>query len=256
MPITQFQNRNYNNDVLLGNVPNTVADILFGINKDIDTGSAPEDVWSLGGTYTGQPVNDIERIRITSTSAQDAPGGTGAEGYILFGLKSPSSQFYETEFIPANGLSPAVSQNEWWRINRVLVTTAGSNGGIVGTATIQHDVTIANIFGIIEPGVNRTQAAVYTVPAGFQMGVNKGIISIGRVNGSPGHATVCGVVRAPGSIYECVFTYSITDGGPIPFQFDYLGFVPEGSDIKFTVLDVSDNNTIVSCSMNFILNKI
>ncbi len=250
--------RNFNNNVALGLIPDSNSDILFGFNLDIDPGSAPEDVWSVGGIYTGQPLNTPEIVRLTSASAADNQAGIGATAYVLFGLKTNLSTAVEFELIlahPTDGTLPVTTAEAWFRVTRVFVIGVGSAGTAQGVITIQQNVTTANVFGQIPLGFNRSQMAVYTVPAQRSLGVNNGIISLGRDTGVVGHALISGNVRPPGGAYQSVFTFSVTDGAPIPFSFEYAGPVPAGSDIKFTVHNVSDVNSVVSISMNFLLNK-
>ena len=250
--------RDFKNDAALRLLPDTSSDILFGLNLDADVATTPEDVWSVGGIYTGHPLNTPELIRIVSTSAADNLAGVGAHAFVLFGLKSATSEFYEFEVVPAHptdGTIPVTTVEPWFRVTRVFTISVGSAGATQGIITISQDTTTANIFGQIPIDFERTQCAVYTVPFNRTLGVNNGEVSIGRETGPNGHALVSGMVRPPGGTYQAVFTFSMVDGGPIPFVFDYAGPVPAGSDILFRVQSVSDNNTIVAVSMNFALNR-
>lgn len=248
----------FNNSVALGNIPHIVHDNLFGFNLDVDMGTA-EDVWAGGGNYPGFPLGAPEPVRITSTAVADAQNGIGAHSYFITGLETSTSEAYTTEFLlahPTNGTTPVVSTKSWYRVSQVFVATAGTSGTAQGVITCQHNVTLANIFGTIPLGYNRTQAAIITVPANNLFNAQEGSISVGLTGGGNTEALVSGMVRTPGGVFQAVFSYLASSSKFVRFDFGYLGRVPPGSDIKFRVQNVTANNTIVTCSLNFIFNRL
>lgn len=66
---------------VIGGVIYNLVDGGFLINKfgSVDGVTDATDVWSAGGTYTGQPLNFTpETVSIVSTSTADTSAGTGA----------------------------------------------------------------------------------------------------------------------------------------------------------------------------------
>jgi hypothetical protein len=137
----------------------------FGRNPDIQTGSVPEEIWGVGGAYTGFPQGAAEAVRVTSTSAADAAAGTGARSVFVEGLDASWNR--QSEVIATSGLTPAVSANLYRRVNRAYALGVGSGGVNAGDLTVQHNVTTANIFARILAGFGQSKQAVYTIPAGF-----------------------------------------------------------------------------------------
>jgi hypothetical protein len=137
----------------------------FGRNLDIGTGSVPEDIWGGGGPYTGFPSGSAEAVRITSASASDTAAGTGARSVFIEGLDSNWNR--QSELLSTNVLTPVVSANTYRRVNRAYIVAAGSGGVNAGNITVQHNVTTANIFAVIQAGFGQSKQAVYTVPAGY-----------------------------------------------------------------------------------------
>lgn len=76
----------FGTEVARGVVPGYRIITKFGRNEDIDTGSAPEDIWQGGGDYTGMDATAGENISVASANANDvgttrstgtATGGSG-----------------------------------------------------------------------------------------------------------------------------------------------------------------------------------
>lgn len=70
-----------------------------------------------------------------------------------------------SEVLVLNGTTPVETVNSYLRINSMLVTV-GSATNPSGVVTLK-DLTNTTIYAQINTGVGRTQAAIYTVPAGY-----------------------------------------------------------------------------------------
>ena len=70
-------------EVAKGNVPGHAFFIMRGHNADIDS-AAGEDLWEAGGLWA--PLSTAETMNITSTSANDDDGNTGAETVLIQGV--------------------------------------------------------------------------------------------------------------------------------------------------------------------------
>jgi len=154
----------------------------FGRNTDIGSATVPEDVWDGGGVYTGFPAGAAELVTLVSSSTDDtASAGSGARTCQIFGLDASGNE--QTETINLNGQTKVDSANTYTRVNRVLVLTAGSATAFnAGTLTCQHKTTTANIFAVVPIGVNQSQVAAFTIPAGKTGYINQITVSVKRSN--------------------------------------------------------------------------
>ena len=238
-------------DLSLGRVSGFEAGVKFGRNPDVD---AAEDVWDLGGTYTGQPDSYTpELIEAFSSDANDTSAGTGARTIRIFGLKTSTSTDYESEDITLNGATGVDSVNTWWRVNRAYVLTAGSGGGNAGIVTFRAKTTTANVFGEIPTGLNQTTIAAYTVPFGKSFVLRNIRAAITKSGGSAASATISFRVREQGGVYRAVRVFDLQTGAMLD-DAEYAGSVfAAGSDIKVRVDAVSTTNLICDASFQFVL---
>lgn len=241
-------------EVDLGNIAGYTIDTKFGRNSDIDTGSVPEDIWEGGGLYTGQPDGFTpELVTVVSDDANDTSAGTGARTVRIYGLKTSSSTEYESEDITLNGTTLVDSVNSWWRVVRCYVLTAGSGAENAGIISIASKVTTANIFARVPAGTNQSQILALTVPAQRTFVLRRLRIAITRNNGSAGSANITLRAREQGGVYRAVRNFELQTGAPV--EFTALGgtkFIA-GTDLKFMVDDVSDNNTIAEGAFEYLL---
>lgn len=137
-----------------------------GLNRDIDTGT-DESLWDQGGLYVFPP--SASAMTVSSSSANDTAAGTGARTVLVTGLNA--SYVEQQEIITLNGQSAVTTVNSYLRVFSATVLTAGSgetNAGDVytGTGTVTAGVP-AVVYLKIPAGFGATQAAQYTVPAGY-----------------------------------------------------------------------------------------
>jgi len=135
----------------------------FGHNTDID--SSYETLWSAGGNYSY--LSSATTLKISSADANDDDGDTGARTVLIQGLDTNYNEIEET--VTLDGQTAINTSNEYLRVYRMIVQTAGSsnhNEGIVyaGTGTVTSGVP-ANIYAEIPAEYNQTMMAVYTIPA-------------------------------------------------------------------------------------------
>lgn len=242
----------FETEVALGAIDNYEYVFIEGRNPDTDAGQTG-DVWddatnTVGDVvYAGQPVEDpSETVDVVSSSADDTAAGTGARTVRIYGLKSTESEEYETEDITLNGTTAVSSSNNWYRITRIKVLTAGSGGENAGILQVYHTTTTANLFIDLPVGQNESHNAVYTVPANRQLLIKRMQASVVRSNGSAGSAYVRMLVRdtlTEDAVYRPECNMDIQTGSR--FVQDFRGGIKfgAGSDIKVEVTDVSDNNT-------------
>jgi hypothetical protein len=246
-----------NVEIAAGNVRNVEIVNVFGYNPDIDTSTYPEDIWSTGGLYTGHPRSTTQTIQIFSSSTADTSAGTGARTVRISGLKTTTSEEYEEETLTMNGTTIVTSVDSWYRVNRIWVVTAGSSGSNTGTITVRHSTTTTNVFGIIEPLRNQSTIMCYTIPFNRTGYITSYNLIMSRNNGSDGSGNISLRIRDTladvNSVYRTRAIISMTTSSPYQINLDTYIRLESGSDIRFRVDYVSDNNTIMSGSFSIIL---
>lgn len=145
--------------------PESFCVFKFGSNADIDTAS--ETVWQQGGLYSYPASASV--MKVSSSSANDASGGTGAITVKVSGLDGDWNRADET--VTLTGQTAVETTTEFIRVFRMEVMTWGSGGtnaGViyVGTGTVTGGIP-ANIYSTIAVGKDQTLQALYSVPAGY-----------------------------------------------------------------------------------------
>ena len=140
-------------------------DVIHKFGHNLDINSSYETLWSAGGDYSY--LSSATTLTISSSDANDDDGDTGARTVLVQGLDTNYNEIEET--VTLNGQTAVNTSNEYLRVYRMIVQTAGSsnhNEGIVyaGTGTVTSGVP-ANIYAEIPAQYNQTMMAVYTIPA-------------------------------------------------------------------------------------------
>ena len=221
----------------------------FGRNSDLTINSVPEDVWDLGGLYTGFP-EESETVDIVSTSTADASGGAGALSVTISGLGDDWLPASET--VALTGTVAVTSGQLWRRVNRVFVETAGSSGANVGDITVAHTTTTANVFASVPAGQGQTTIAAFTVAAGYVAVVSAMSILLTRTSGAAGSAVVSLRAREPGTgSWRSRLVFDVTTGFAVYQDTAALVF-PEKTDLVVRVDDVSDNATACNSHLDIL----
>jgi len=137
---------------------------MKAVNKfgygDIADKAVAETVWANGGIYDFP--TSAGQVSIASSDVDDDDGDTGARTVLVQGLDEDYREIEET--ITLNGTGTVTStSSKWFRVNRMLVASAGTSEGNEGTITATLD---SKTVATIPAGKGQTQQAVYTVPAG------------------------------------------------------------------------------------------
>lgn len=242
---------NFGLNVQLGLVPGVSVIHKFGRNPSIDVSSGYEDLWNGGGEYTGFNATVAETVEVFSDDANDTLLGTGARTVVLIGLDANLVE--QTETIELNGTTPVNSVNQYLRLDRSLVLTAGSSGKNAGEITMRQNVTTANVFVVIPVGGNRTLIAAYTIPFG-KVGYATSIFAAL----SKKKDTFCNIqvlARFPGSVFQIVEWFTLSASGNSYVSRDFkipLSGIPAGTDVKISA-DASQNGSGVAGGFEVIL---
>jgi len=154
--------------VARGQIPGHSFVHKFGYNPNI--GTSVETIWAQGGLYV-YPTT-ASTMYISSSSTNDTLAGTGARTATVSGLDADFKPITVT--VPLNGQA-GVQLNgalNWYRVNRIVVNTAGSNGANAGVLYVGTEATPVggvptNKYATVAIGDNQTLMCIWTVPFGY-----------------------------------------------------------------------------------------
>ena len=221
----------------------------FGSNLSIDTGSAPETIWSTGGLYVFPASSGS--ISVVSSSANDTAAGTGARTIIVEGLNEDYEEITET--FTMDGVNPVSSSlwNNWLRVYRAFVTTAGTSEVNAGEITITLGaITVATI----PVDLGQTQMAIFTIPQdkkGYIVSITGSILKSGGTGRSANVGFYCRENGVRRLIYE--FTVETTGSTTFTKFFKSPLVCNEKTDLYLNALDVSANGTAIFGSFNVLV---
>lgn len=233
----------YSLEVAKGTISGVSVLEKFGRNEDIDTSSDPEDVWNGGGLYTGFPTGSAETLEVFSSNSNDSSSGTGARSVRLYGQLNGVEQI---EDVTLNGTTPVTTTNTWTRCPRLRVWTAGSSGWNEGEITVRHSTTTSNVFVVVRAQTNRSEVCALTIPAGKTAYISHVDTRLTRASGGLGSATVSIMVRENGMLFEERYALELNTGGNPPLTLNHALVLPALTDMVIRVLQVSDNNSLVT----------
>lgn len=210
---------------------------------DPDVGTAYADVWPGAGDIYFPPA--AVALEIFSDSADDSAAGTGARTVVVEGLDSIYD--FSSEEIVLNGVTPALSLNNYLRVNQIRVKTAGSIGQAVGTISLR-EAGAGPVLAVIQPGpYNVGQASNYTVPRDSTAYIVSAKYSSDDVTTRFSLTT-----RGVGEMWRVVETFQVA-GTPVAPEFVVPVEVTEKTDIKLLAVRPTAQTALALVSYDLIL---
>lgn len=212
----------------------------LGNNPDVDTGTVPEDIWTGGGLYPFMTV--ATSLEVVSDSASDAAAGVGARTVLISGLDI--NYVEQSSIITLNGLTAVDIPIQYFRINQIMVLSAGSSESNVGTITVR-DAGAGATRGLIGPTNGISRQAVFTVPAGHTMSIHSIFASLNRTIAANA-VTIAFTFRSFAGVRRQTLEFSISDR--IPYRHDGVpGIVmAEKTDFSLRTTFTGGNNADVT----------
>jgi hypothetical protein len=227
--------------VSMGKVVDVRPVFVFGFNPDVQ--NVEETIWDHGGVYT-YPASAAQ-MTISSSDA-----GTNAVVSIV-GLGADYVE--QTELITVNGQTPVTTANSYLRINGMSALTGTVAGSIyLGTGTVTAGVP-ATVYARIINGNNRTEAGIYTVPAGYEFYFDHGTVSHGS-DSSNAFITARLAYRLTGILFQTGAKVTMNNIF-IHFPFEYPLLLPAGSDIETRAICSKAQTNAVATSFQGLLVK-
>jgi len=213
----------------------------FGYNPDVN--GEEETVWAQGGNMT-YPTSAVTMF-VSSTSANDANGGTGANSILIQGLDENYDEIEETVFL--NGQTQVATQLAYLRVYRAFVTlagTGGTSGGTiyVGSSGATGGVPNTTVYANLSFG-NQTQIAAYTVPAGYTLYLDD-VNFTAALSQANKTATCSFVSRTFGSNVFRTRFINVLQSNQLIAKFEYPQPFTEKTDLECRVITNTSNNAI------------
>lgn len=225
--------------VALGKVPGWSRVTALGHLPAVNSGTVPEDIWTLGNAYPW--IEAATLVKIRSTSAADAPGGAGAQ----------SARVNALEFGTYLEKPVTVTLNGTNFVN--LADPIGACNGLLGMApgvanafcTTVGDILLCRqsddaVLGIIPAGKGISQQSQFTVPAGKTLVILGLEAALTALSGASDRVVdVDTFFQAPGQIYRLPRRIQATDKGPTNLEPRTCVIVPEKNRFQLRCTAVS-----------------
>jgi hypothetical protein len=225
-----------------------------GINADVSTASAPEDVWSGAGLGLLNGIdhkliqfpNGAISCEIVSDSASDTAAGAGMRTAQITYLDSN----WETKsaVIVMSGTTPVAMPEPVRAINLFARGSVGTyRGANVGNVSIRAAGGAGATYSYMLAGQGIAQSSGYVVPAGFTLLFESVVYSINRTATTDRWADFSiHSMNSSGALLKSSVT-SVSTSAPYRASGGVLlGVVPERTAIWVNVDSVSGNNTSVT----------
>lgn len=229
--------------VAAGMVPGVKYIRKFGGNSDV--GVVPEDIWEVGGVYTGFS-SEQETVEVFSGDANDADGDTGAHTVRIFGLETPTSTEYTHEDLTLNGTTPVTSTKTWWRVNRGRILTAGSSGSNEGVITCRHSTTTSNVFFAIPVLNGTTEVALWTVPHDNILMITDIRAELSRSGGQTGSGELKFQQQPSGGAWVGIDNWRLTNAVAINIKYTFPIYYEDVHDLRFRCTQVSNTGSVIN----------
>ena len=219
----------------------------FGYNAAVDaSGPAEVDVIAADGLQTFlTSAADAADIDIASTSTADdgdPTSNTGAHTLTIEGLDA--DYMLQSETVTLNDLTDVHPVNDYLRIHRAFVISAGSGGKNAGTITI--DVGGSNTLAVILPGHNQTLQAAYTIPANYKAGWLLGYDIHVDKKAAGAYIKAAIIIRPFGEVWQYKELFQASSDDHLTFAYKMPFRISPKSDIRLTVWDASADSLPVS----------
>lgn len=218
----------------MGHISDARTVFIFGNNPDVK--DVEETVWYHGGMYTYPTAAITMQIAGSDAACSSI--------VVVNGLDASYNEI--SEVITVTGQTPQTLTHSYLRIQNAYVIANETLGDIyIGVGAWVLGVP-ATVYARIHDGDNRSQAGMYTVPAGHTLYLPHGTIS----HGSDSSAYITGKFkyRMHGSVFHTAAVVTLNNNY-IHYQWQYPLALPEKTDIAATA--ICSKNQINGISVSF-----
>lgn len=223
----------------------------FGFYDSVDTSLTT--IWSQGGVYSY--LSTASTLYISSSSTADTGAGTGARTVTVSGLDNNFDEKIET--VTLNGQAGVeLNGSTWFRVNRIIVNTAGSGGAnagvlYVGTESAPTGGVPTNKYATVGIGDNQTLMMTYTIPRGYTAFITQKDVS---ASSSAGKFAILSLVARPfGGVFN-VKDRVLSSQGYSSIAYPYPLKFTEKTDIEIRAQADSAGGTVtVSAALDILI---
>lgn len=211
-------------------------------------GAAPSDIWTGGGIYPW--MTGATSLEIVSSSAADAPAGTGARTVLVNGLDVDYNEISTS--VTLNGLTPVALTPQFFRIQSMLIMSAGTGKVNAGTITLRN-TGAGTTRAIIPAGYGVTRQSQFTVPAGHTLHMVPLFISLNRPGANRDY-TIATYVQSSAGFYRMPLEFSAQGN---PYRHDGIPATqfPEKTDFGFRCTYTSSVNNDITAAFLGVLER-
>jgi hypothetical protein len=216
----------------LGKVPGWRYQRIFGMNDIVPGTNVDGDMWPLSTPRVLPTSAGV--VSVVSDAAGDTNAGTGAWTVTILGLNSAYVETQET--VVMAGLTPAVTTQEFLRVQTMFVNTAGTAEWNVGNITGSIG---GNPQGYVEADESNTHQALFTVPSNHTYLIKSARLGVGRMGGSSdGHIKAEVKFPFPNSAWRAIADIYLYNGGNYASG-DLAVAIPAKSEFRMQVKSTS-----------------
>jgi len=230
-------------EVQQGKIPGYSMINKFGYNSSIGSGSF-ETIWETGNNYPWQTAQAT--LDVVSDNANDDVVGTAARTLRIQGLDSSYALVEET--VDLDGTNTVTTTQQFLRVFRMSVETAGSFGNNQGTITVTYTGGV-DVAATISPGNGQTLMCLYTIPAGYT-----GYLLSMNISSGKDQEMDFKFIQRDNSIANAAFQtkqFLNVRGGQTTVIFNAINVIPQKSDIY--VSGKASSNSSSSASFDLLL---
>jgi len=210
-------------EVQQGKIPGYSMVNKFGYNSSIGSG-AFETIWETGDDYPWQST--AVTVDVVSDDSNDDVAGTGARTLRIQGLDG--SYNFAEETVDMDGTVTVTTTQEFLRVFRMSVETAGTSGNNVGNISVTYTGG-SDVAATITAGNGQTLMTLYTIPAGYT-----GYLLSMNISSGKDQEMEFKFIQRDNSVANAAFqTKQFLDvrGGQTTVIFNAINVIPEKSDI-------------------------
>lgn len=199
--------------------------------------ASPDDVWELGGVYSGFPAT-------TGTAEVIVAGADTGTIYYSYLAESTSTDYVFTSVAVSGPGTYALGHNVF-RCNFMFFVASTRNTTNAGLITMQRTATPATTFCVISVGIGQSYCSAYTIPPTQESYLDRitGVIRGGTSASADGYFYFADYTTG----YRLRYPFTVNFGGIYFDDSDFMDSIGGGVDIIPRII-ASTNNTEVGIS--------
>jgi len=234
--------KDFYSEVAKGNILGHTSVHKFSSNFDIDVASAPETIWSQGGTYPWSALTSAQILYCKSSNIADASGTMTIQG-----LDANFAPLTEDVVLDATDptTTAVATTNAFIRVFRIIYTSSTINAGNITLHTVNGSGTVV---AQVPANYGSTLMGVYTIPAGY----TGYLMGMSVTASSSDDAQFAVFIREEGQAFRVVHVADVYQN-TYKYEFQTPLRFPAKTDVDFRAIAVYSDNTRLSANFDIML---